>query len=269
MFGKSKMVLLSATILVSAGVASAFLITRGSAQSPASIPKEQKQHRGPRGSRNVSVRPETIGVRQQLGKRFEQSQHDSSVVDGTLLIDNNPVRVSIKRDQTDAGENVEIELRNEPRVLSWRHEDGPKSSTNDLSQAQRLLIERLVFDSADYFVLAQVRGASYYTVARNVRPDEVGDADGYSGPLWDVVRVDDPEKEEQKRPLSPWRLFYINSETHLIEKIVSEEQGERIETVFSDWTDVAGERVPGRVTWKSGTQILMELSLKTFTHAAR
>jgi hypothetical protein len=75
----------------------------------------------------------------------------------------------------------------------------------------RQLLERVVFDSADQFVLAQLRGASYYTIARNVRPDEVGES--YDGPVWTVVRINDPDRDEQRKPESSWRLYYINTAT--------------------------------------------------------
>ena len=51
-------------------------------------------------------------------------------------------------------------------------------------------------DPPDQFVLAQLRGSSYYTVARNVRP--AGATDGYAGPLWNVVRIDEGNDQEER-----------------------------------------------------------------------
>lgn len=95
------------------------------------------------------------------------------------------------------------------------------------------------------FVLAQLRGASYYTEARNVRPEEAGGSDSYTGPVWDLVRVGEPKRGAQAKPQSPWRLYYINTSTGLIDKIVSEEQGETITAEISGWTNQNGELAPG------------------------
>jgi hypothetical protein len=96
-------------------------------------------------------------------------------------------------------------------------------------------------------------------VIRNLRPDDAGD--DYSGPIWDVVRVDDPETDEQKRPFSTWRLYYINRTTGLIDKIVSEVLGERTEAQLSEWTERHGEKFPASITWSRGGQTLMTLNL--------
>lgn len=261
MFRNSKTFLICAVVLVTGCAASAFILTRASTRAP--VPTTQSREQRP--ARNLALRPEAMKMSRRLGKRFDPSTHTSSVLGGILFVGERQNTLTITRNQTDTGEAVEIAFAAEPVVLKWNETDGPKTSLNGLTESQRVLIERLVFDSADYFVLAQLRGASYYTVARNVRPEEVGDSDNYNGPLWDIVRVDDSEKNLQKKPINSWRLFYINSQTGLIEKIVSEAKGERIETLFSDWTIVSGERVPSHVTWKMGSQRLMEFSLTTFS----
>jgi hypothetical protein len=150
--------------------------------------------------------------------------------------------------------------------LSWSDEDGAKSRGHAADEGERLLIERLAFDSIDQFVLAQLRGASYYTVQRNARPPEAQGVSDYSGPLWEVVRVDDPETDGERRPVSKWRLYYLNSRTGLIDKVISEVNGERIETNFVAWGTHAGEKVPTRITWYRQGQLIMEFQLNNFAH---
>ena len=128
-------------------------------------------------------------------------------------------------------------------------------------------MERLIYDSPDYFVLAQLTGASYYTVVRNLRPDDA--PDNYEGPLWTVVRVDDPSHDEQARAGSRWRLFHLNTITGLIDRIISEEQGQKIEAGFSDWTERSGEKFPATITWTSNGQVLMTLNLINLSTAAQ
>ena len=101
-------------------------------------------------------------------------------------------------------------------------------STEFSHRPERNSVEQLIFDSPDQFILAQLRGAAYYTVARNVRNDVDG-SDSYSGPLWDLIRVEEPRTDERAQPLSSSRLYYINIKTGLIDKIVSEYDGVKIE----------------------------------------
>ncbi len=211
--------------------------------------------------RNLSLQPEAFNLSRKLGRRFGATNSEVSIITGTLQIGAQSQPVQITRRQSERGERLEIALGT--LLFTWSETEGAKSGGSRASGAVRLLIERLAFDSADQFVLAQLRGASYYTIARGVRPDDAGDA----GPVWTVVRVDDPDRDEQRRPQSRWRLYYLNSSTNLIDKVVSEIQGQRVEANFSQWTEVEVERVPFRITWTSEGQTLMEFQLLSFTRS--
>src|SRR6185312_5042102 len=104
-------------------------------------------------------------------------------------------------------------------------------------------------DNPDQFVLAQLRGASYYTIARNVRAD-AGGSENYTGPLYDVIRMEEPQNQGARRLLSNSRLYYINVQTRLIDKIVSALKGETIEANILEWTDQSGEKFPSHIVWK-------------------
>jgi len=219
--------------------------------------------------RNLSLQPEALKLSRMLGQRFTSSRREVSVLVGTLIIgpDRQPIR--IQRQQNERGERVEVAIGGRPAPLSWSNEEGAKSSDRTASESDRVLIERLALDSVDQFVLAQLRGASYYTVARNVMPAEAGGADDYKGPVWDIIRVEDPEADAQKQPISKWRLYYLNSQTGLIDKVISEVDGERIETNFADWTDEGGEKFPTRITWIGLGQPIMEFKLINFAHQSQ
>ncbi len=221
---------------------------------------------GTRSVRNLSMQPEAFKMSRILGQRFLSSRREVSVMNGTLTIGTERQHIQIYRRQNDRGESVEVFIDGGPVTLSWSDTDGLRASDRAPSENERELIERLAFDSIDQFVLAQLRGASYRTVARNVMPAEAGGADNYSGPVWDIIRIDDPEEDPQKRPLSTWRLYYVNSQTGLIDKVVSEPRGERIETNFSSWIEQAGEKLPTRITWTRSGQKIMEFRLTNFAH---
>lgn len=211
--------------------------------------------------RSLSLQPEALKLAKRIGgQRFKSRKGATVVMQGVLQTEGDTHHVTVIRRQTDDGERVEVNFGGGRASLAWASDAGPQSSSNEkLSQSERTLLERLIYDSADQFVLAQLRGASYSLVIRNLRPDDA--PDDYAGPLWDVVRVDDPEPDEQKRPLSSWRLYYLNRTTGLIDKVVSEVSGERIEAQLSEWTERNGEKSPASITWSRGGQTIATFNL--------
>lgn len=219
------------------------------------------------GPRNLSLQPEAFNMGCRLGARFAAGKREKSVLVGTLTVGSERRTVQTIRTQTEDGEQVEIKIAGSATSLTWDKGQGALSSGSRASGSDRELIERLVLDSPDQFVLAQLRGASYYTVAYNVRPVNAGDK--YAGPLWNIVRVNDPEPDEAKRPQSRWRLYYINVATGLIGRIESEVGGQRIVAAISGWTNQDGEKVPTEITWTGQGQTLMQYSLTNFSHAEK
>lgn len=213
--------------------------------------------------RNLSLQPEALAVARRLGTRFGHSNRVQSTVVGTLTIGTDTRVVHIVRTQTDEGEEIEINPAGRGGPLRWNAQAGALVSTSRAQGTDRELIERLVFDSPDQFVLAQLRGASYSTISRRVRPTNA--AENYAGPLWDIVRVHDPERDEEKKPQSSWRLYYINTRTGLIDRIVSEAEGQRVNAEFT-WSEVGGEKVPVEIVWTSRGQTIMQYRVTNFTH---
>jgi hypothetical protein len=169
-----------------------------------------------------------------------------------------PVRVV--RQQDKRGESVEINANG--KSLAWSASHGSKAG-GPLNELDQSLIERVVFDSADAFVLAQLRGASYQVVARNVRAD-LGGADGYEGPLWTVVRVGYSGADIETKPQTPFRFYYINSRTGLLDKVISEVQDEEVVANLDSWITEGGETFPSVVRWSTGGRQIMELKVITF-----
>lgn len=254
---------LGAAIVLVACVTSIIIISRAApttssalvSEPPAQPDKSQK-------FRNLSLRPEALAVSRHLGRRFHPTSRASSTAVGKLTIGGKEHPLIVLRRQTDSGESVEVGLGN--RSLRWSEREGPKAASGELQQTERLLAERVILDSPDQFVLAQLRGASYFTVARNVRPTDAGD--DYNGPLWNIVRVDEPSQPENLRPLSTWRLYYINVQTGLPDRIEYQLNGEDIRTDFTEWTDQNGEKSPSHVTWSSGGQVVMEYRATRVSH---
>jgi hypothetical protein len=207
---------------------------------------------------SLSLQPEAFKLSRQLGNRFIPSRQSSSTIVGTLTTAGVTQNVNITRRQTPTGEDVAIRLAGQPGTLAWNDIEGAKADAASVGEAQQTLIERVALDNPDQFVLAQLRGASYYTVARNVRAD-TGGSENYSGPLWDVIRID--ESPGPQRLSSNSRLYYINTQTRLIDKIVSELRGETIEADILQWSDQSGDKFPSHIVWKRGDETVQEFRM--------
>lgn len=200
-------------------------------------------------------------LRRNLGERFLIAGREQTTLTGMLTVGTSVRPVRIVRTQQDDGEQVEISIGNSSANLTWNPTDGAREDGQSAAGSDRALIERVVLDSPDQFVLAQLRRASYRLLARNVVPGGIKDLENYSGPAWDVIKVGEPDSPARGQALSPSRLYYINVATGLIDKVVSQEAGETIVATFSGWSDQNGERLPTRVQWRLNDQMIMELSV--------
>jgi hypothetical protein len=208
----------------------------------------------------LARQPEVFKLNRLLGQRLKGRKPATSVLIGTLTRGSDEQGVRITRRQNESGEGVEITIGNSESQLTWDAAEGAKSPGDALTGNERLLVERLVLDSPDQFVLAQLRGASYYTVARNVRPEQA--TEEYTGPLWNIVRVGDPAAEGVP---GRWRLYYLNTVTGLIDKIISQEQDGSVVAELTGWTTVNGEKVPSHITWSRQGQVIMQFALTNFS----
>jgi hypothetical protein len=106
-------------------------------------------------------------------------------------------------------------------------------------------------------------------MAHNVRPLEAGDSDDYEGPVWDMVRVVESTSRSNNKPFSDWRIYYFDSSTGLIGKILSQEGGENVIAEVSSWVEQDGETLPTRITWTKDKQLLMELNISNVSLTSR
>jgi hypothetical protein len=217
----------------------------------------------------LTLQPEADRLRRQLGQRFLASGREVSTLIGTVTFGAERQTARIVRRQDDDDERLTIALNGGPPTLTWSGLDGAKSNGSPATGATRALIERLALDSPDQFILAQLRGSAYFTVSRLVRPSEAGGTDSYAGPVWNVVRISEPADRTQNRPQSSWRLYYLNAATGLIDKALSQEQGQTITAEFSGWVNQGGETIPTRIVWKMNNQTMMELAVTNVTHSPR
>ena len=255
-----KTLILSGASLAVACATSAILISHASTQ-PTSLTKSGSVQTQtiPR-TRNLRLQPEAASVNRRLGDRFKLSGQAESVLSGTLTFSGNQQFVTIIRRQTESGERVEVLLAG--RRLTWTNAEGMRVTVGTITEPERLLVERLIFDSPDQFILAQLRGASYFTVTRNLRPNDAGE--NYNGPLWRLVRITEPQNNEDTTPKSRWRLYYINEATELIDRVVTELDGQTIAATIQ-WSESNGEQFTSGIQWTSSGQKLMEFAVTAFS----
>jgi hypothetical protein len=215
----------------------------------------------------LSLQPEADKFRRRLGKRFTDPGRERATGEGTLRVGAVQYQVVITRTQNDDGEHVEISLSGGGGSLTWNGTDGAKSAGRDASVLERSLTERLALDSPDQFVLAQLRGASYFTIARMAAPKDADE--NYSGPFWNLVRIVEPQRGSWNKPQNEWRIYYINNATGLIDKITYQDQGQNITVDLSGWTNRQGELDPSLIRWTREGKIEMELSLNNAGHVSR
>jgi hypothetical protein len=216
----------------------------------------------------LGLQPAADRMRRKLGRRFQQSGREISESTGTLTVGAERHAIVIVRTRDDDGERVSIGLDGGPLKYTWNGNDGSQSQGKSATGVERSLIERVVFDSPEQFVLAQLRGDAYYTAARAVRPAEAGGSDDYRGPIWDVIQLTEPNDRPNK-PESASRLYYINNATGLIDRTLSRDQSGAIAAEFADWVDLGGDMLPLRTTWTLDKQVVMELVLSTAVTKAK
>lgn len=217
----------------------------------------------------LSMQPEANEMRRRLGRRFLTPGIEVTTMAGVLTIGSQNHVVAISRIQDDDTERVSIGIDGGAESLTWDGLNGAISGSVPAGGSDRSMAERLALDSPDQFVLAQLRGASYYTIARNVMPQEAGGAETYSGPVWNVVRVGEPGNASGRTAMSAARLFHINRSTGLIDRVYSQENGSTVMAEVSGWAANGTELDPTRITWKQGGQVLMELTITGAIHSAK
>jgi hypothetical protein len=263
MFRHLKKSILSCICLaVLAAVTTVFFVTRASTDPSPTLPNIA-QRPVSRGSKNVLLRPEARAMSRRLGRRFEAASRATSASVGTLSVGGNQQQVTIVRRQSESDENVQVVTAG--GRLTWNSAEGIRTDAGALTDMQRLVIERLIFDSPDRFVLAQLSGASYRTIAENVRPNDA--VDGYSGPAWTLVRVSEPPQNQDPRATSHWRIYHINSLTGLIDRIESESNGQKIEVQIVEWAEQNGETFPKHIKWFTDGQLVMEYQATAISHS--
>jgi hypothetical protein len=197
-----------------------------------------------------------------LGNRFESLAQGRSIVTATFTRSKGePSQFTIIRELPD-------KLRIEETGLTTQRTIGhdgnrPWTRAGSLSAEDLRVVESIVRDSVEHFIAGQARGDATLHLGDMFRADD-GSNQNYDGPFHDILRVDDAFETPEGTKTRP-TLFYLDSRTGLLEKIVYEREEGKIEVEFGGWITIANQKTPGRIVWKENGSVTNQLVI---THVA-
>jgi hypothetical protein len=159
---------------------------------------------------------------------------------------------------------------NQRRVLK---SDGQqvKAQGNPVDEAERELIETLVYGSAEHFFNTQMEGLATRFLGSRFRLDD-GSTGNYDGPYYDVYKVADQINTSGEQ-IERVKLYYFNSDTLLLERVTYEidRNGStvKVEERLGDWTKEQGQQVARRIERFENGESVFVLTLRAAGLSAR
>lgn len=183
-----------------------------------------------------------------LGDRLERPGKERLVVTGTLARGDEPAAPFVlTREFPDRLRLEETGARGR-RVYVFNADHPAGGGVREREELD--VVETLLFDTAEQFFAAQMRGAATRQVGQRVRLDD-GSTPNYSGPYCAVYQV--TEEARGGSPHSPRsKFYYFNADTMLLERVMYQSAGEgdarrQVEVRLSDWRTSEGQATPRRV----------------------
>ena len=191
-----------------------------------------------------------------LGNRFESPAQGRSIMTATFTRSKGePRQFTIIRELPD-----KLRIEETGLTTQWTiGHDGnrPWARAGSPSAEDLRLIETIMRDSMEHFIAGQARGDATFHLGDMFRADD-GSNENYTGPFHDILRVDDAFETPEGTKTRP-TLFYLNSRTGLLEKIVYEREEGKIEVQFGEWITIANQKTPGRIIWKENGSVTNQL----------
>jgi hypothetical protein len=194
---------------------------------------------------------------QAIGDRLEKPGNERIRLIGSLVrsdeAQSRPVQIT---SEFSGRLRLEEQTSETARVLTF-NEDGVGVTNGAPEQLDRAVIETLVYDSPEHFFIGQMGAAA-------TRFPDDGEAENYAGPFYDIyqtteqVRIGLEAREQTK-------LYYFNSDTRLLERVLytlSHDGSESsVEIQLSDWREIEGQKVPGRIIRLENNAPMLTFSL--------
>lgn len=229
------------------------------AQSGRATNGDQKQFRA------GMLIPEAQSAFKALGDRLAQPGKERVVLSGVLQT-------------SEARQQVPVTLISElPRRLRLTMQEGAgqrslvfdgqgaMSTAGSLSQSDVVMLETLVYDTAESFFLGQMQDNDARFLGSNFRLHD-GSAADYSGPLYAIYQVTENIKTDNS-PHRQSKFYYFNSSTHLLELVrYTEKRGGtniEVEIQIGDWQSDQQQQVARRITRLENKAPVLRLILES------
>jgi hypothetical protein len=178
-----------------------------------------------------------------LGNRLERPGKERLTLTGTLSRagDAAPVPVLLILEFPDRL-RLDIQERAPHHVITFNGKSAGKIG-GPLDQSEEDLIETLVYDTAEHFFMGQMQRVATRGLGSRFRSDDGSFHDLYE--VTDQVEVAPGGRTQRK-------LYYFNSDTQVLDRVryqlTRNGMQTDVETRISDWQDLQGQRLPGRIT---------------------
>jgi hypothetical protein len=209
--------------------------------------------------RRGRLRPRLYAVLGALGDRLEKPGKERLTLTGTIIKAERQQAIPVLLIWEFPGKlRLEEQIDGQRRVIIFNGND-TRGNGNSLSRRDEDLIETLIHDSTEHFLISQLDGAATRFLGTRFRLDD-GTATNYEGPFYDLYETSEMIKvrrEAQKQT----KVYYFNSDTHLLEQVKYQVLREGIATAvevrLNNWHEVQEQKLPGEIVrLENGTPVL-------------
>lgn len=199
--------------------------------------------------RRGRLRPQLHAALGALGDRLEKPGKERLTLTGTITKAGRQQAIPVLLVWEFPGR-----LRLEEQVDGQRHTtvfngNNARRNGNSLSRREEDLIETLIHDSVEHFLISQLDGAATRFLGSRFRLDD-GTATNYEGPFYDLYETSELIKvgREIRRQT---KVYYFNSDTNLLERVKYQVRRDGLATLvevrLNNWHEVQGQKLPGEI----------------------
>src|SRR5262249_46960225 len=274
--GRSLGIAASLAALTCLCTAAGHFTTKGAAKTPVSSTgarlRPEKSHSSPQraGSdqavfiRKGSLWPQLRQTLRVLGDRLEGPGKERVTMSGTLTGFNSeslhPFRLIT---QFPAQVRLEEDINGGTVSTLFNGHDAAKGG-GTVGRRDEDAIESLVFDSTEHFFIGQIEGFATRELGERFRLDD-GRSENYTQGFSDIYQVTDRVGIGASSREQP-KLFYINSDTLLLERVrYQRDTTTLVEVQSTGWTPVSGQMFPTSISRSENGHVVMRFAITSIS----
>lgn len=216
--------------------------------------------------RRSNLSPKLVSHLNAMGDRLEKPGRERLYLTGTLSRANDSqIQEIVAVFEFPERLRLTLQKGSQTRVISF---DGEHAKADPVDED---LIETLVYGSAEHFFETQMEGMATRLLGSRFLLHRGSTAD-YNGPYYDVYKVAE-QVETSADEKEQLRLYYFNSDTLLLERVVYEINRNgatvKVEEKLGDWTMQQGQQVARRIERFENGEPVFVLTVRTAQLGAR